>query len=127
MESMAFTLADYMILRAAAQKYQEKQETMLKGASGAARRKVLENIINLDLAISRCDRRECSFTLIECAMLTDALQHYRGILPESSESAHLMIPVLFRKLAALCDQMRLEDAQDRPGVAIRDAIGGTSF
>jgi hypothetical protein len=97
----ALSIRDYLILRAAAQKLQEKYECDLRQCPEAMRTKSLENIINLDLVISRCNRRECSFTLDECKLLIAAVVNYRGILPQSSKNAHTAIPYLLEKLAAL--------------------------
>lgn len=101
LNTVAFTLPDYLILRAAAQRYQEKHEAMLRQSSGPARKTILENIIDLDLAISRCNRRECTFTPAERGLLAEAVLFYRGVLPESSREAHRLIPGVLEKLAAL--------------------------
>jgi hypothetical protein len=63
--------------------------------------KSLENIINIDLVISRCNRRESSFTADECKLLIAAVVNYRGILPQSSRNALTAIPLLLEKLAAI--------------------------
>jgi hypothetical protein len=96
----ALSPRDYLILRAAAQKLQEKYENDLKQCPESMRTKSLESIIDLDLVISRCKRRECSFTADECRLLIAAVVNYRGIIPQSSKNAHDALPLLLEKLAA---------------------------
>jgi hypothetical protein len=97
----ALSHRDFLILRAAAQKLQEKYECDLKQCPESMRTKSLESIIDLDLVILQCKRRECSFTADECKLLIAAVVNYRGILPQSSKNAHTAIPLLLEKLAAI--------------------------
>lgn len=92
---------DYLILRTAAQKLQEKYECDLRQCPESMRAKSLENITDLDYVILRCKRRECSFTADECRLLMAAVVSYRGILPQSSKNALAAIPILLEKLAAI--------------------------
>lgn len=101
MDFDTLSLRDYLLLRAAAQKLQEKYECDLKQCPESIRTKSIENIMNLDLVISRCNRRECSFTTDEYRLLIAAVVNYSGILPPSSKNAHIAIPLLLEKLATL--------------------------
>ena len=108
MQSFTLSLSDYLILRAAAQNMQDRQERLLFDLAGEKRKPIIDNIINLDLAISRCNRRECSFTAVECALLTKALELYQDVLPQSS-NAHGMIPSLFSMLSMLLEETQAEE------------------
>ena len=119
MNIIAFTLPDYLILRAAAQKTLEKQEALLRQSSGAVRKNILESIIDLDLAISRCNRRECSFTVIECGLLAEAVEYYRSILPISCGDAHRLIPLVLEKIEALRREVSEEDGEYSVAEALR--------
>jgi hypothetical protein len=95
------SIRDYLILRAAAQKLQEKYESDLKQCPESMRLKSLESIIKLDLVILRCSRKECSFTTDECRLLIAAVVNFHGILSPNSKKAHAAIPILLEKLAAI--------------------------
>lgn len=95
------SLRDYLILRTAAQRLQEKYTFDLRQCPESMRLKSLESIYSLDQVILRCVRRECSFTADECRLLMAAVVNYRGILPQSSKNAHAAIPLLLEKLSIL--------------------------
>lgn len=97
----ALSIRDYLVLRTAAKRLREKYESDLRHCPEPMRTMSLESIINLDLVISRCNKRECSFTADECKLLMAAVINYRGILPQSCENAHLIILLLLEKLKAL--------------------------
>lgn len=105
----ALSLEDFLVLRASAQRFQEKYECDLRQCSESMRAKNIEKIINLDMAISRCNRRENSFTPAECKLLIAAVEYYRGILPQSSQNAHLIITILLEKLAAYIFKIRSDN------------------